>query len=117
MKKVSGVDLTLHADGSVWIYRNTINNASFMVDKDGDVNYSDPFGNCMTNSACHIRINFEAFRLEKMGDEIRKSDGSRIIMMPKEQIQEIANKTFYADGQFHAIDFLTYTITEENNLS
>ncbi|PBI82726.1 hypothetical protein BSF41_47340 [Flavobacterium sp. ACN2] len=46
-------------------------------------------------------------------DEIRKSDGSLIIMMPKEQIEEIANKTFYADGQFHAIDFLTYTITEE----
>lgn len=111
-KRVSGVDLTLHADGSVWIYRNTKNEASFMVDKDGDVCYNDPFGNYMTSSSKNIRINFQHFVLRNYGEEIRKSDGTRMVMLLKIEIQELANKTFFADGQFRAIDFLTYTITE-----
>ncbi len=99
-------------DNSHCFYHNSKNSANFRTNNNG-YSYTDPFGNVMTSYPCHIRINFEPFKLEKMGDEIRKSDGTRIIMMPKEQIQEIANKTFYADGQFHAIDFLTFTITEE----
>lgn len=111
VKTISGV--TIMGDSiENYSFHNSKNSAYFLIRKDC-VNYNDPFGNYMTNSSCHIRINFEAFRLEKMGDEIRKSDGSRVIMMSKEQIQEIANKTFYVEGQFHAIDFLTYTITEE----
>lgn len=94
------------------LYHNSLNSANFSTNNNG-CSYTDPFGNVMTSYPCQIRINFEPFRLEKMGDEIKKSDGTRIIMLPKEQIQEIANKTFYADGQFHAIDFLTFTITEE----
>lgn len=112
-KTVSGVDLTLHADGSVWIYLNTKNKASFMVDKDGEVCYDDPFGNYMTSFPKNIRINFEHFVLRNYGDEIRKSDGTRMVMLPKIEIQELANKTFFADGQFRAIDFLTYILTEE----
>lgn len=34
-------------------------------------------------------------------------------MLPKKEIQEIANKTFYAEEQFCAIDFVTLIITEE----
>jgi hypothetical protein len=112
-KTISGVNLTLHADGSIWIYRNTKNTASFMVDKDGEVCYNDSFGNYMTSSSKNIRINFEHFVLKNYGDEIRKSDGTRMIMLPKIQIQELANKTFFADGQFPSIDFLTYSLTEE----
>lgn len=70
-KTVSGVDLTLHADGSVWMYRNTKNKASFMVSKDHEVSYDDPFGNYMTSSSQNIRINFEHFVLKNYGDEIR----------------------------------------------
>ncbi|MDY0989645.1 hypothetical protein SOM12_19590 [Flavobacterium sp. CFBP9031] len=110
IKTICGI--TIMGNIGNYSFHNSKNGAHFFL-KDSNVSYSDPYGNHMTNHACHIRINFEPFRLEKMGDEIRKSDGSLIIMMPKEQIEEIANKTFYADGQFHAIDFLTYTITEE----
>nr|WP_294780834.1 hypothetical protein [uncultured Flavobacterium sp.] len=113
MRTVSGIDLTYHTDGSIWIYRNTKNNASFMVSKDGAVSYNDPFGNYMTSSPQQIRINFEHFALKNYGEEIRRSDGTRLIMLLKEEIQEIANKTFYAQDQFHAIDFLTFIITEE----
>ncbi|MEN2401929.1 hypothetical protein GKZ90_0019225 [Flavobacterium sp. MC2016-06] len=67
----------------------------------------------MTSSPRSISINLQHFVLQNYGDEIKKSDGTRMIMLPKEEIQEIANKTFYAEGQFHAIDFLTFEITEE----
>jgi hypothetical protein len=113
IKTVGGIDLTLKPDGSVWIYRNTKNKASFMVNDNGEVSYDDPFGNYMTSSPQQIRINFEHFVLKNYGDEIRRSDGTRMLMMPKKDIQEIANKTFYADDQFHVIDFLTFIITEE----
>ncbi|MBF4518201.1 hypothetical protein IRZ71_17695 [Flavobacterium sp. ANB] len=112
-KTVSGIDLTLNPDGSAWMYRNTINKATFRVTGDGDIFYDDPFGNYMTSSPRQIRINFEHFVLRNYGDEIRRSDGVRMIMLPKKEIQEIANKTFYADDQFHAIDFVTFIITEE----
>ncbi|MBS7230937.1 hypothetical protein KHA90_07860 [Flavobacterium psychroterrae] len=61
-----------------------------------------------------IQINSKVFQLEKMGDEIKLSNGTRYIMMPIEQVQEIANKTFYDKGQFRTVDFLTLIITEEN---
>lgn len=94
------------------LYFNTKNKARFSINKSG-FDYTDPFGNYMTSAATNIMINFKSFELNKMGDEIKKTDGTSLIMMPKEQIQEIANKTFYEEGQFHAIDFLTFTITEE----
>jgi len=94
------------------LYFNTKNKARFSINKSG-LNYTDPFGNYMTSVPTNIMINFKSFKLNTIGDEIKKTDGTSLIMMPKEQIQEIANKTFYAEGQFHAIDFLTYTITEE----
>ena len=93
-------------------YHNSKNNSHFTVNND-KVSYRDSFGNYITSSPSHIRINFEHFKLEKMGDEIRTSDGTVMIMMPKEQIQEIANKTFYAEEQFPPIDFLTFEIIEE----
>jgi len=67
----------------------------------------------MTSSPKNIRINFEHFVLKNYGDEIRKPDGTRMVMLRRIEIQELANKTFFADGQFHAIDFLTFIITEE----
>lgn len=108
---ISGITIMGTVDN--FSYDNSKNSSHFSVNNQ-EVSYRDSFGNYMTSSPCHIRINFEYFKLEKMGDEIQMSDGTVMIMMPKEQIQEIANKTFYAEEQFHAIDFLTFEIIEEN---
>jgi hypothetical protein len=106
-------DILITGRGNPYIfYYNLENDAHFSINKRGVI-YHDPVGNKMTSSSTNIKINSRFFRLEKFGDEIKGSDGTRTIMMPKEKIQEIANKTFYADGQFHTIDFLTFTITEE----
>ncbi|PAM93666.1 hypothetical protein B4N84_15400 [Flavobacterium sp. IR1] len=111
-KSVGEVDLTCRTDGSVWIYDNRKNNASFMVNDSDDVCYNDSVGNYMTSSPRYISINFEHFQLKNYGDAIRKSDGTRMIMMRKEDIQDIANKTFYDEGQVHVIDFLTFSVNE-----
>ena len=113
VRTISEVDVISHANGDVWMYQNRKNKAHFTVSEDGNVFYQDSLGNYMASSPRRIRINFELFELQNYGDEIRKPDGTRMIMLPKAEIQDIANKTFYADGQFHAIDFLTYVITEE----
>lgn len=55
----------------------------------------------------------KSYSLKKVSDEIRRKDGSIIILLTTKEIQEIANKTFYGDEQFCHIDFLTLTITEE----
>jgi|GEM_PF-1134085 len=112
--KINGIDLVRKSDGSIWIYRNTRNNASITVSNHGDIGYSDSVGNYMTSCPRNIRVNFKHFTLRNYGYEIRSPDGTRMIMLPKAEIQEIANNTFYEDGQFHAVDFLTFKITEEN---
>lgn len=105
-------NITIMGSGTNCSYSNNLNSARFSV-HDDNVFYHDPFGNYMTNSPRRISINFEVFKLQKMGDRIEKSNGTVMIMMPKEEIQQIANKTFYKEGQFHAIDFTTFIITEK----
>lgn len=111
IRTISGITI-MGTDGN-FNYHNSKNNSHFNVNNQ-EVSYRDSFGNYMTSSPSHIRINFEHFELKEMGDEIRISDGTVMIMMPRKQIQEIANKTFYAEEQFHAINFLTFEIIEEN---
>ena len=111
IKTISGITIMGTVDN--FSYDNSKNSSHFSVNNH-EVSYRDSFGNYMTSSPCHIRINFEHFKLKEMGDEIRISDGRVMIMMPRKQIQEIANKTFYAEEQFHAINFLTFEIIEEN---
>ncbi|UWY29898.1 hypothetical protein N4T20_08115 [Flavobacterium sp. TR2] len=110
IKTISGITIMGNSDN--YSFHNSKNMAHFTIN-DGNVSYNDPFGNYMTSSPHNIRINFEPFKLEKIGDRIRKPDGTMMVMLPKEEIQEIASKTFYEEGQFHAIDFLTFIITEE----
>ncbi|TDW51753.1 hypothetical protein EV144_101430 [Flavobacterium sp. 270] len=105
-------NITIMGNDYSYSYHNNLNNAMFSVNKN-KINYRDSVGNYMTDAPCHIRINFQPFKLENMGDRIDSSDGTMIIMMSKEEIQEITQKTFYAEGQFHAIDFKTFKIIEK----
>ncbi|MFB9078765.1 hypothetical protein ACFFLS_11330 [Flavobacterium procerum] len=112
IRTINGITI-MGNDGENCSYHNSRNGAHFSRNNKG-VSYTDSVGNYMSSTPRFISINFQSFELEKYGDEIRKSDGTRMIIMPKEQIQEIANSTFYNEGQFHVVDFLTFSITEEN---
>lgn len=74
--------------------------------------YYDPFGNSMISYATALVMDKKVYSLKKIGDEVKTPSGTAILL-PFEQILEIANKTFYEDEQFRTIDFLTFNTTEE----
>ena len=93
------------------MFINELNRAHFNLTELG-VSYTDPFGNFMISSPYNIFINDRYYLFKNVGDYVTKFDGTITILLTKEEIQEIANKTFYEEGQFNAVDFLTFTVTE-----
>jgi hypothetical protein len=111
MKTIHGITI-MQGEGRPQMFCNHKNQAVYIINND-EVTYKDPFGNSMSNTSCHVRINGESFELNHHGEEIRLKNGTTIILLPKEDIQDLANKTFYDEGQFKVIDFLTNTIISE----
>jgi hypothetical protein len=111
MKAIQGI-VVMEMEDKPYMFCNLKNNAVYIT-KGNTVTYKDPFGNSMSNTFRQIRINGKSFELNNYEEEIRLSDGTTILLLPKEDIQHLANKTFYDDGQFKIIDFLTNTITAE----
>lgn len=111
MRTISGITI-MEKEDKPYMFCNHKNQAVYIINGDG-VTYKDPFGNCMSNTSSHVRINGKSFELNHYGEEIRSKSGTTIMLLTKEDIQDLANKTFYADEQFKVIDFLTNTITSE----
>jgi hypothetical protein len=93
------------------MFINSLNDAHFNLTNLG-VSYTDPFDNFMISSPHNLFVDDRYYLFENVGDHITKLDGTMVILLTKQEIQEIANKTFYAEGQFHTIDFLNFIITE-----
>ncbi|WP_313375544.1 hypothetical protein [Chishuiella sp.] len=91
---------------------NHQNNAHYRFDKrDGRISYCDPFGNDMFNCPMKISINFELFKLEQEGDILSFKDGSSKSFLSTNDIQEIAEATFFEDNQKSFFNFLTSEFT------
>ncbi|MDR7371017.1 hypothetical protein [Flavobacterium aquidurense] len=110
-RKMIGDLLIINQGNFIVEFINLKNNAAFCFMQNG-VQYYDPFDNSMISYPSALVMDRKVYSLKKMGDEVKIKSGTAILL-PIREIQEIANKTFYEDGQFHAIDFLTFTITEE----
>ncbi|WP_125718798.1 hypothetical protein [Flavobacterium ustbae] len=95
--------LIIQQGDDVLEFINSINNASLHIYNAG-VLYSDPFGNSMISYRAAIVKNEKVYSFKQRGDIIDDHDGITIFL-PNEEILEIANKTFYKDGQAHSIDF------------
>ena len=76
------------------------------------IQYYDPFGNSMISYPTALVMDNKVYSLKKTRDEVKTSSGTSILL-PFEQILEIASKTFYEDGQFRPVDFLTFNTTQE----
>ncbi|MCV9929064.1 hypothetical protein OIU83_15470 [Flavobacterium sp. LS1R49] len=111
MKTIHGITI-IGLPEKPHMFCNHENRAVYIINGN-DVTYKDPFGNFMSNMPRYIQINGKSFELNTIGEEIRLQDGTTMVLLPKEEIRHLANKTFYDDGQFKVIDFLTNTITEE----
>ncbi|WP_431241973.1 hypothetical protein ACQ9BO_18755 [Flavobacterium sp. P21] len=93
-------------------FLNKKNDAYFGVYGDG-ILYIDPFGNSVINHRTAISVDGRSYSLKKKCDEIRRKDGSIIILLTTKEIQEIADRTFYEDNQVRPVDFLNFIIIEE----
>ena len=111
IKIIGDIIITQEKDNII-NFLNKKNNAYFSLYGDG-IQYTDPFGNTILNHRAAILLDGKSYSLKKVCDEIRRKDGFIIILLTIKEIQEIANKTFYEDEQFRAVNFLTFTITEK----
>ncbi|WP_289664974.1 hypothetical protein [Flavobacterium panacagri] len=110
-RKIVGDILIIQQGDYILEFINLKNNAGFGFIGNG-VQYYDPFGNSMISYPTALVKDKKVYSLKKMRDEVKLPEGTAILL-PMEEIQEIANKTFYDVGQFRTIDFLTFIITEE----
>jgi hypothetical protein len=77
------------------------------------ISFSDSNGNKIFNYSITARINFEMFELSQIGETINLEDGKIIAYLSAKDIQELAQKTFYDDGQTHIYDFMSHKFTLE----
>ncbi|MWB96126.1 hypothetical protein GON26_17325 [Flavobacterium sp. GA093] len=109
---VNDIKITKCEDGG-FILRNLRNNAFFSI-SENQIQYEDPFGNIILYHPMIPPYEVSGLRGR---DNLPGLKNERIITsLPPEEILEIANRSFYADGQFHIIDFLTFTIREQDEL-
>jgi hypothetical protein len=74
--------------------------------KKGNIIFHDFAGNIIQNCASTIRINFEIFNLTAVGQIINIHNGSRIAYLSTADVQELAENTFYEQGQTRIYDFI-----------
>jgi hypothetical protein len=100
-------DITFMGSQASFTLRNDKNNAfiSYNVEK-GNIQFRDSVGNTMQNFGSTISINFKVFKLATVGETIRSSDGTIIAYLSSNDVQELAHKTFYEEGQTHVFDFV-----------
>jgi hypothetical protein len=93
---------------------NLLSGALINCHKDtGFINYTDSARNVMQNATSSIEINSEVFHFTKERQTISLNDGRLIAYLCTRDIQEIAEKTFYEDGQLRIYDFINQKFTIE----
>ena len=110
-RKTYGDILMINQGGYLIEFINLKNNASFCIVMSG-VQYYDPFGNSLVSYPTAVSANKKIYSLKNYRDEVAIPTGIAVLLYDME-IKEIANKTFYQEGQFRSIDFVNLTITEE----
>jgi hypothetical protein len=74
--------------------------------KKGSIIFHDSAGNIIQNCPSTIRINFEVFHLTTVGQIINRNNGNMIAYLSTSDVQELAENTFYEQGQTRVYDFI-----------
>jgi hypothetical protein len=82
-----------------------IPNLSLNLKKES-ITFHDLVGNIIQNYSSTIRINFEVFHLTVVGQTININNGSMIAYLSTNDVQKLAENTFYEQGQTHVYDFI-----------
>jgi Tfp pilus assembly protein FimT len=72
------------------------------------ISFNDSNGNKAFNYSVTISVNFKVFELTKIGETINFKDGTIIAYLSRKDLQELAEKTFYEDGQTRIYDFVNH---------
>jgi hypothetical protein len=100
-------------DNAFFTLSNSRNKAFFTIFKQtGLVSFRDAFGNMMQSDRCTITINeTHSLELSEIGDAISVNDGTLFVRLSLIDVQELAEKTFYEEGQTRIYDFINQKFT------
>lgn len=105
LKSVKGITIIIKNDSLILI--NDKNKARFNYNSENNsISFNDPNGNQVQNYGATISINFEVFKLTHLGQTINMNNGNMIAYLCDKDILELADKTFYEEGQKRIYDFM-----------
>lgn len=88
---------------------NKKNRALYTYNKEQNrISFNDSNGNKIFNYPVTISVNFKVFELTKIGEIISFKDGTIMAFLYTKDLQELAEKTFYEDGQTRIYDFVNH---------
>ncbi|MDQ6472677.1 hypothetical protein RB619_18715 [Flavobacterium sp. LHD-80] len=109
-------------EGSCYFIENIATGAFFILKRiaqaEGEyaITYRDSYGNVMVNNK-DLKITFnddEVIQFHEYRSQVCFSNDLSVTELPMKDIQEIANKTFYAEGQYEAVDFVKLHMFDYN---
>jgi hypothetical protein len=107
-------EITIIDNDVTLMLHNNKNGGLYTCSKEQNrISFSDSNGNKTFNYSVTARINFEVFELSQIGETINFNDGKIMAYLSAKDIQELAQKTFYEDGQTHIYDFMNHKFTVE----
>ena len=77
------------------------------------ISFTDAHGNKAFNSPVTISVNLKVFELTRIGETLNFRDGKISAYLSTKDVLELAQKTFYEDGQTHIYDFINNKFTVE----
>lgn len=105
IKKIDGI--LIMGSLNYFVLNNSENQSYFNFNTEsGSACFRDSNGNIIQNHSATIRINFDVFNLRELGQTINLRDGSVIAYLSSNDVMELAEKTFYEEGQTHIYDFI-----------
>jgi hypothetical protein len=112
VKTIDGI--TIIGNVNFFTLNNSKNQSTFNFNaKSGSASFRDSIGNTIQNHPATISINFEVFKLTEVGQTINRSNGKVIAYLSSKDVQELAEKNFYEDGQTRIYDFMNQSFTVE----
>ncbi|HEX8576733.1 MAG TPA: hypothetical protein VF677_10620 [Flavobacterium sp.] len=100
-------DISIFGNEYFFTLRNAKNDSHINLNlKDRRIVFYDFAGNIIQNSPSTISINFEVFHLTEIGQIINRNDGNIIAYLSTSDVQELAENTFYEQGQTRVYDFI-----------
>ncbi|KAF2509964.1 hypothetical protein EYY60_10605 [Flavobacterium zhairuonense] len=108
--------------GNYYFIENIVTGAFFILRRipqaEGEytITYKDCYDNLMMNNK-DLKITFsndEVIQLNGYRSQVYFSNHMSVTALPMKDIQEIANKTFYTEGQYEAVDFVKLHMFDYN---